>query len=100
MAKKPNRCIEPERGCTYSSDKFAVYEYGVYPRHSVLRGQTSRRYIEGGFKTVEEAKAAFPDAEVSVGSGYQAPSLSHLPDPDGPDPLGDNAAAAREHSHG
>jgi hypothetical protein len=76
--------IEPKKGETYNDpDKVAVYEYGVYPRGSVLAGQTSRRY-RGEFDSVEEAKAKFPDAEESP-SLYEAtrPDLSHLPD--GPD---------------
>jgi len=61
----------------------------------VFAGQTSRSYVEGGYETVEAAKAAFPDA-VPSGCGYQAPCLSHLPDADGPDPFGDNADAASD----
>ena len=96
---KPYKMIEPECGATYQSDKFAVYEYDTYPRHSVLAGQTRRKWLDH-FDTVEAAKAAYPDAEVSASSGYQPPCLSHLPDADGPDPFGDNEQAALEHANG
>ena len=93
--KKLDQRIEPSRGATYSSDRIAVYEYGTYPRSSVLSGQT-RRTVLDDFDTVEQAQAAFPGATVSMGSGYQPPCLAHLPDADGPDPFGDNEDAARD----
>lgn len=48
-----------------------VYKYGVYPRHSVLAGQTSKFAVEF-FDTVEEARAAFPSAEER---GYVRPEM-------------------------
>lgn len=93
--KKLDQRIEPSRGATYSSDKIAVYEYDTYPSSSVLSGQTRRSLLDE-FDTVEQAKVAYPHASVSVGSGHQPVSLSHLPDADGPDPFGDNEHAARE----
>jgi hypothetical protein len=87
----PEQVIEPNRGQTYSRPGVAVYEYGVYPRSSVLAGQTSRRFVES-YETVEEAQKAYPTARVSDSCGYRAPSLSHLPDND----LGDMENYERE----
>ena len=92
---KLDQRIECERGATYASEQFAVYQYGTYPRHSVLSGQTSRRYVGGPYKTVAEAMAEFPQATES-GCGYTPPCLSHLPEADGPDPFGDNEEAYRD----
>lgn len=89
------RTIELGRGSTYSNDRFTVYEHGVYPRGSVLAGQSSRMWLDD-FDTLAEAQAAYPDAEVCCGSTFSEPCLSHLPDPEGPDPNGDNADAARD----
>lgn len=97
-SSKPDRRIEQECGATYASEKFAVYEYSTYGRGSVLSGQTRRQFLDGGYETVADAKAAYPDA-VPSGCGYEAPSLSHLPDSDGPDPYGDNASEAADYAH-
>ena len=81
---KSTRTIEPSRGATYNDpNRVTVYEYGVYPSSSVLAGQTSRSFVDS-FDSVEEAQAAYPDAEVSE-SLYEVtrPSVAHLPD--GPD---------------
>ena len=97
---RTSKTIEFGRGATYANDRYTVYEHGTYPRSSVLAGQHQRVWLDD-FDTLEEAKAAYPDAEdCTGGTTYQAPSLSHLPDPDGPDPLGDNEQAAREHANG
>lgn len=93
------RYIEPERGATYASENFAVYEYDTYPRSSVLAGQTRRVYVDGGFESVEQAQAKYPDAELS-GSRYEPPYLNHLPDPEGPDPYGDNEEMSHENDEG
>ena len=69
----------PSAGATYCRREYGVYRYGVYPRHSVLAGQTMRIFLDS-FKTLEEAKAAYPQAQVVAGSGYAPPDLSHLPD--------------------
>jgi len=69
----------PSRGATYCDEEFGVYEYGRYGRGSVLAGQQKRTFLDS-FPTLEEARAAYPKAELSEGCGYQAPSLDHLPD--------------------
>ena len=71
----------PSRGTTYSKNEYGVYQYGKYPRSSVLAGQTRRVFLNS-FETLKEAQAAYPEASLS-GCGYQAPSLSHLPDDGG-----------------
>lgn len=68
----------PSRGATYCRNQYGVYAYGVYPKGSVLEGQTSRRFLDS-FDTLEEAKAKYPNADVS-GCCYQPPYLGHLPD--------------------
>lgn len=91
--RKQDLTIEPCRGQTYNRpDQVAVYEYGVYPRSSVLAGQTKRVFLDS-FDSLEEAKKAYPTARVSD-SLYEAtrPSLSHLPDND----LGDMENHERE----
>lgn len=90
MARKPDITIEPARGATYGPTEeapFAAYEYGTYPRGSVLAGQTRRVWLDSG--TLEELKAKYPKADVMSGSLYQPPSLNHLPGDDDPDPMGD-----------
>lgn len=69
----------PSRGTTYARDEYGVYEYDVYPSSSVLAGQTRRRFLDS-FETLEEAKAAYPTADVINGSCFAPPSLNHLPD--------------------
>ena len=56
---------------------YSVYEFGVFPRSSVLAGQTMKTH-RGSFDTVEEAQTAYPHATV----GYRDPNntLDHLPD--------------------
>lgn len=77
----PEQVIEPARGATYAhAGEFAVYEYSEYGPSSVLAGQTKRCWIEGGFTSVEEAKAKYPNATVSESSLYQPPFLGHLPE--------------------
>lgn len=81
--KRPDIRIEfPSTGATYNRPVYGVYEYGVYPRSSVLSGQTKRTFLDS-FATLEEATTAFPNAKVVAGSGYAPPYLGHLPD--GPD---------------
>ena len=79
---KTYRTIERERGETYSKPTFAVYEHGTYPRHSVLAGQPSRRFIDGGFETPEAAQAKYPAARIIDGSTHIpiAQLTAHLPD--------------------
>ncbi len=56
---------------------FSVYEFGVYPRSSVLAGQTRKTFVDM-FDTIEEAKASHPEAE----EGFSDPHnhFDHLPD--------------------
>ena len=55
---------------------YTVYEFGVFPRSSVLSGQTMKSFKET-FDTVEEAQKAYPNAQV----GYRDPmnTFNHLP---------------------
>jgi hypothetical protein len=92
--KRPDVRIEyPSRGATYCRERYGIYEYSAYPRHSVLAGQQCRRFVSDA-ATLEEAQAIC-QAEYGFvprhesGCGYQAPYLGHLPDPDGPDPQGE-----------
>lgn len=75
--------IEPARGATYprpgDPETFAVYSYGVYEDWSVLAGQEKRSYVDGGFPTAAAAKAAYPKAEVSEGTGYREVTVPHEP---------------------
>lgn len=89
-----NKVIEyPSRGISYLHPHYGVYEYGVYPRSSVLAGQTSRRFLDS-FPTLEEAQAAHPDAEW-YGEGTGGPQPVALP-PEDPDELGDLEQYERE----
>jgi hypothetical protein len=81
MKRQPKKDIRiefPSTGATYSRLEYGVYEYGVYPRGSVLAGQERRVFLDS-FETLEEARADYPHAELS-NSGFQEPSLNHLPD--------------------
>lgn len=70
--------IEQARGETYAHDDYAVYSYSEYEPWSVLAGQVKRSYVDGGFATVADAKAAYPHA-VESGCGYQPLNLPHTP---------------------
>lgn len=83
MARKAKNGLDlrieyPSCGATYSRAEYGVYEYSVYPRTSVLAGQTRRVFVDS-FKTLGEAVAAYPTA-VESGPGYAPPYLGHLPD--------------------
>jgi len=56
---------------------YSVYEFGEYPRGSVLEGQTMKSFRDS-FDTLEKAQAAYPQAEV----GFRDPNntFNHLPD--------------------
>ena len=95
---KTYQTIEVGKGATYSNGAITVYEYGTYPRSSVLAGQERRTWMDE-FDTIDAAKLKYPNAVACIGSGYQEPSLDHLPDPDGPDPLGDNEREAADYAH-
>lgn len=75
-----NLTIERARGATYSHpNRFAVYEHSTYPRHSVLAGQSCRKWVND-FASIAEAQAAHPTAKVIAGTTYAPPDLSHLRD--------------------
>jgi hypothetical protein len=48
-------------GQTYARNEYGVYEYGVYPRSSVLAGQTRRVFLDS-FESLTAARAAYPGA--------------------------------------
>lgn len=73
----PDLTIEQGRGATYASDRWTVYEHGVYERGSVLSGQSRRIWLDD-FDTLEEAIIAYPDAVVCAGSTYRPPYVNHL----------------------
>lgn len=86
------RCIEPAMGATYGprfEGEVAVYEYGEWPKGSILYGRTLRRFLDSG--TLEEMQAKFPDAQVMQGSGYVEDNFNDLSDSEEPDdwPEGD-----------
>ena len=56
---------------------FTVYEFSEYPRSSVLAGQTCKRFVKN-FDTVEEAQAAYPEAEEGCRDAHNY--FDHLPD--------------------
>jgi len=58
---------------------FSVYEFGVYEASSVLAGQAKKSFVDS-FDTVEEAKAAFPDAV--EGARDAGNTFTHLEGPD------------------
>lgn len=76
----------PAAGATYSEDKYGVYRYDAYPRGSVLEGQERRSALDQ-FGTLEEAKAAYPNAEWDGGGcGYREVLIPESP-PDWFDPM-------------
>lgn len=83
MANTYQTIEEASYGATYRNPKgeFTVYEIGTYPGGSVLAGQQKRSW-KGHFKSLSEAKEAFPEAELIEGSTYQEPYVGHLPDDD------------------
>jgi hypothetical protein len=66
---------------------FSVYEFGTYPRGSVLAGQTRKRYV-AGFDDLPSAKAAHPAAEVADNVRSAHNTYDHLPGEDDPVPGG------------
>lgn len=72
----------PSYGTTYFREEFGVYQYSTYPKGSVLAGQQRRSWL-GGYDTLAEAQADYPDAEFVEGSCFTPPALDHLRD--GPD---------------
>jgi hypothetical protein len=72
---------------------FDVHGWGTYARSSVLAGQPRKAWIES-YETLEAAQAAYPGASMSSKWIEPQVSLSHLPDPDLPDPMGDDEEAS------
>ena len=63
---KKNISIEfPSIGKTYARNEYAVYEYDRYPRGSVNYGKERRSFLDS-FRTLEEARKAFPNAVESI----------------------------------
>lgn len=89
--------IEPWR----DGEGFAVYRYGVFPRHSVLAGRERRTFLDA-FDTLDAAREAFPEAYVCAGSDREAyreriaGAIAALPGEDDADPCGDWADLAEE----
>ena len=72
--------IEIGQGQTYQTTDWVVYKHGQYPSHSVLAGRPSRAFL-GSFKTLSEAQAEYPNAEViRQGTTFREMSVDHLPD--------------------
>jgi hypothetical protein len=73
--------IEPSHGETYDHPgEVTVYKYDTYPRGSVLEGRERRSYVDS-FPTVDEARKAYPKADVSESTGYQPLVLPEVPPP-------------------
>ena len=58
---------------------WSVYEFDVYPRSSVLAGQTRKQFIDS-FDSLEEAEKQYPHADVGYRDAHN--SFDHLPDDD------------------
>ena len=76
--KEDIRIEYPSSGATYTKNEYGVYQYSKYPGGSVLASQQRRQWLDS-FKTLKEAQTKYPRAKL-CGCGFQAPSLSHLPD--------------------
>jgi|TARA_R100000149_G_scaffold31482_1_gene12137 hypothetical protein len=63
--------------CKYGG--WSVYEFGVYPRSSVLAGQTRKQWI-AGYDTLEKAQLEHPTADVGYMDANN--SFDHLPEDD------------------
>lgn len=62
-------------------DRWTVHAFDVYPRHSVLAGQTRKRYL-ACYASEAEAVAAHPDADMGHRSAHN--TFGHLPGEDDP----------------
>lgn len=80
----------PSAGATYSTERYGVYKYDVYPESSVLAGQ-ERRTFKGEYDTLEEAQHEHPEAEWNgEGCGYREVFIPHTaPDWFDPDAAGE-----------
>lgn len=52
----------PSRHVTYTTEHFAVFEYDVYPRSSVLAGRERRKWL-ANFDRLVDAIVAYPNAK-------------------------------------
>ena len=76
------RGYDPKKEYTIETDDWGdvvVYEWGVFPRNSVLAGQESKQYHKD-FPTLEEALKEYPTAVQEVRYPYNY--TDHLPDYD------------------
>lgn len=80
-SQKDVRIEYPSMGTTYNRKEYGVYEYSEYPRSSVLAGEEKRVFLDS-FETLDQAKKAYPHAEVIEGSSFQPRSFNHLSDDD------------------
>jgi hypothetical protein len=66
-------------------NRWAIYEWSIYPRGSVLEGQNCKRFVEY-IATVDEANRKYPGIDV----GFRDPHnyYNHLPGEDDPVPGG------------
>jgi hypothetical protein len=71
-----NKEITIER-CQYGG--WSVYEFDVYPRSSVLAGQTRKRFINT-YEKRSEAEKHYPSADVGYRDAHN--SFDHLLDED------------------
>lgn len=70
--------IEPAK----YGDGVTVYGYGEYPKHSVNYGLPRKQFLDG-FETVEEAQAAYPEAQEGAGIPHGwMPQTSPIPPAD------------------
>ena len=84
-AKWDSITIEPNRFRDSTSKwEWSVYGHGTYEEWSVLAGQERRAFLDG-FATIEEAKEAYPDAEVLGHTSYVEHKMPDVP-PDWFDP--------------
>ena len=69
------KTIEPVLAPWGEVESYEVFQWGVFPRHSVLRGQPCKDFLDE-FDTLEEAQKAYPKAEVSdhtINAGISVP---------------------------
>jgi len=65
MTKKNIQIEFPSVGQTYARNVYGVYEYGVYPRSSVLAGRVRRTFLDS-FAHLADARDAYPDASEHI----------------------------------
>lgn len=61
-----------------SDPQYHVYGWSTYPESSVLAGQAMKCWLDS-FDSIDEAKAKFPQAELSHALLEPRVSLNHLP---------------------